>query len=157
MGNYHFLCQLIYLQLGLIFGHKEQEVFTSAYLYTPAAHKVAFTVGCIDFVQLMGRRWCAHSNSKSATSCKNLTAASWAQLFFAAAGGRRCFTTDRPMCCVGGGAGRGRTLASLCVDAEHGHWLTHSVSSLLGILTARIKILVKILTKKRGKEVNHSF
>lgn len=93
--------------LGLIFGHKEQEVFMSAYLYTPAAHKVAFTVGCIDFVRLMGRCWCEHSNSKSATSCKNLTAASWAQLFFAAAGGRRCFTTDRPMCCVGGRGGEG--------------------------------------------------
>lgn len=85
----------------------------SAYLYTPAAHKVAFTVGCIDFVRLMGRCWCAHSNSKSATSCKNLTAASWAQLFFAAAGGRRCFTTDRPMCCVGGRGGAVPSL--LCV------------------------------------------
>lgn len=115
MGNYHFLCQLIYLQLGLIFGHKEQEVFMSAYLYTPAAHKVAFTVGCIDFVRLMGRCWCEHSNSKSATSCKNLTAASWAQLFFCS-GGREEMLYDRQADVLCWRQGRGGAVPSLlCV------------------------------------------
>lgn len=45
---FFFLMPAHLLAVGsLILGHKEQGIFMSAYLYTPAAHKVAFTVGVL--------------------------------------------------------------------------------------------------------------
>ncbi len=51
---------------------RKKSAFMSArtHMHTPAGHKVAFTVWCIDFVRLMGHCWCVDSHSKCTIGCK---------------------------------------------------------------------------------------
>lgn len=127
---------------SLILGHKENGIFTSAYLHTPAGHKPAFTV-CV--LILCGWWGAAAAQTPDAPLAVKFNCIFPGMAFFMGGG---YFMMDR-LHVVGWRRGHQAALAlsvffvSLCDDAGRGQWFTYTSQTLLGILTATIMNPVK--------------